>query len=297
MSGLEYPEIHLTGGHHPTHSLTGKIFTAMPAVMRAIGAVGKDKTNQDQGFKYRSIDGVYNEVHSALAAAGVFMTPNVLERTRSDWLTGGGKKWQHVTLKVMYTFFAEDGSHVDAGPIYSEGIDSGDKASMKALAHAHKYALLQVFCIPTEDLQDDIDQHSHEPAPQAPRTAPVKPQPVKPAPVAAAPAVKPAPIAPKAVTTPPKVYACPPKLADYVIDVGQFTGRHLNTVDPHSIFNNLQKMAKVKVIDEKWKPILAVFKEYCACNGLSLEMPPTETTTTTTKQEKSNDNQRIQNKV
>ena len=35
-----------------------------------------------------------------------------------------------------------------------EGMDSGDKATNKAMSIAFKYACFQVFCIPTEEMQD-----------------------------------------------------------------------------------------------------------------------------------------------
>ena len=47
-----------------------------------------------------------------------------------------------------------------------EGMDSGDKASNKALAVAFKYACFQVFCIPTEEMKDP-DAECHETAPKA----------------------------------------------------------------------------------------------------------------------------------
>jgi hypothetical protein len=48
-------------------------------------------------------------------------------------------------------------------------MDSGDKASNKAQAVAHKYALLQVFCIPTDDLKDpEYDNHELKPITKEP---------------------------------------------------------------------------------------------------------------------------------
>jgi hypothetical protein len=44
-------------------------------------------------------------------------------------------------------------------------MDSGDKSSNKAMSVAHKYALLQAFCIPTKDI-DDPDAETHEVAPK-----------------------------------------------------------------------------------------------------------------------------------
>ena len=56
-------------------------------------------------------------------------------------------------MKVKYTFYAEDGSHVSA-VIQSEGMDSADKSSNKAMSAACKYALFQVFNIPTVEFVD-----------------------------------------------------------------------------------------------------------------------------------------------
>ena len=60
----------------------------------------------------------------------------------------------------MYRFVATDGSQVSC-VVEGEGMDSGDKASNKAMAVAHKYALLQVLMIPTEE-QKDPDAEVHE---------------------------------------------------------------------------------------------------------------------------------------
>ena len=43
-------------------------------------------------------------------------------------------------------------------------MDSGDKATNKAMAVAFKYACFQIFCIPTEEMQDpDADSHNVQP--------------------------------------------------------------------------------------------------------------------------------------
>ena len=68
--------------------------------------------------------------------------------------------------KIKYTFYAEDGSFVEAITI-GEGMDTGDKATNKAMAIAFKYALFQVFCIPTEEMKaDDPDNECHEVRPR-----------------------------------------------------------------------------------------------------------------------------------
>lgn len=54
-------------------------------------------------------------------------------------------------------------------------MDSGDKASNKAMAIAYKYALFQVFCIPTEEMTDP-DGESYETKHEPPKK-PEQPKP------------------------------------------------------------------------------------------------------------------------
>ena len=139
-------------------SETKLIYKKMSLVMSEIGSVGKNSVNSAQGYKFRSIDSMVNALNPALVKHGVFMTPRVVserteirEVTRSNGKAGVDK---HVALLVEFEFYAEDGSSVVVGPIASEGLDSGDKATNKALSAALKYALIQTFCVPTEDMVD-----------------------------------------------------------------------------------------------------------------------------------------------
>lgn len=138
----------------------GKIYVAIPAVMKAIGVVGKDKTNQTQGFKYRGVEDVMNALHPALVEHGVFPVPNVMECRREERKTAKGTNLIYSLCKVSYTFYAVDGSNVEV-TVYGEGMDSGDKSVNKALSAAYKYACFQIFCIPTEEMKDP-DKESHE---------------------------------------------------------------------------------------------------------------------------------------
>lgn len=138
------------------------IYKKMSQVMAKIGVVKKDQKNVAQGFKFRGIDQFINALYPALIEEGVFMVPRVtkeehqvLEVVRSSGKTGYDK---HVTLLVEFDFFAEDGSKVTAGPVAAEGLDSGDKATNKAMSAALKYCLIQTFSIPTEDMAEaDLD--------------------------------------------------------------------------------------------------------------------------------------------
>lgn len=140
---------------------TALIYKSIIKVMSEINAIGKDRKNQAQGFQYRGIDDIMNELHGTLAKCGVFVVPNVLEETRTTGKTSRGGDMFYTRLKICFTFYAEDGSNVQS-VVIGEAMDTGDKASNKALSIGLKYALLQVFCIPTED-EKDPDAQSPEP--------------------------------------------------------------------------------------------------------------------------------------
>lgn len=139
------------------------IFKQICAVMSEINAIGKDRKNQQQNFQYRGIDDVMNEMHGVLAKCKVFVVPEVLEEARTTGKTKSGGDMFYTRLKIRFTFYTEDGSSVQS-VVIGEAMDTADKASNKALSVGLKYALLQVFCIPTED-EKDPDAQSPEPKP------------------------------------------------------------------------------------------------------------------------------------
>ncbi len=138
----------------------GKIFQAIPAIMGEINAVGKNKKNLQQGFMYRGIDDVMNAINPALVHHKVFIVPEILEQCREERQTNKGANLIYSICKMRFRFCAEDGSSVEAVTV-GEGMDSGDKATNKAMAIAFKYACFQVFCIPTEEISDpDAESHT-----------------------------------------------------------------------------------------------------------------------------------------
>lgn len=146
---------------------TPLIYGKMIEVMAKVPAIGKDKRNTQQGFNFRGIDQVMNALQNILPEVGVFYLPEVLESTREIRDTKSGGKNTFTTLKVKYTFYAADGSHVSA-TVQSEGMDSADKSSNKAMSGACKYALFQAFNIATEEMIDpdaDVPEQGHT-APQ-----------------------------------------------------------------------------------------------------------------------------------
>ena len=131
----------------------GLIFKQIPKAMKKIEVISKDRKNTDLGYSFRGIDDVYNELHQILADCEIFTVPTVLSERHEERKSTKGATLIYRIFKIMYTFYASDGSNV-AAVVIGEGMDWGDKASNKAMSVAHKYALLQVFCIPTDDPKD-----------------------------------------------------------------------------------------------------------------------------------------------
>ena len=137
------------------------IYAAICGVMEDVGAVGKGDYNQSQNFRYRGIDAVMNALNPAMIKHKIFCTPEVLEQSREERTTRGGGALIYSVCRMRYRFFTTDGSYVDA-VVVGEGMDSGDKATNKAMSVAFKYACFQTFCIPTESLMDDPDRETPE---------------------------------------------------------------------------------------------------------------------------------------
>lgn len=138
-----------------------KIYAAVCGVMEDIGAVGKNDVNKQQGFKYRGIDAVMNALNPAMVKHKIFCVPEVMEQNREERKTVKGNTVIYFVCRIRYRFFTTDGSSVEA-VVIGEAMDSGDKATNKAMSVAFKYACFQIFCIPTEELMDDPDKETLE---------------------------------------------------------------------------------------------------------------------------------------
>ncbi len=138
-------------------SETQQIYTQISKVMADIGSIGKNRRNEQQRYAFRGIEDFYQAAHPAMITHGVFCAPEVMDREvyRFEKTNDQGKvtTWLHVALKVRHRFFASDGSFVDVTTC-GEGLDNSDKATNKAMSGAMKYALIELFCVPTEDVED-----------------------------------------------------------------------------------------------------------------------------------------------
>ena len=147
--------------------MTKKVYTAIAAVMHEMAKTGiaKNRANSQQGYKFRGIDDIYNALSGMLAAAKLCIIPTVLNREVTERTNKNGTVLFYVNVDVSFDIVsAEDGSMHQAR-VCGEAMDSGDKATNKAMSAAYKYLAMQLFCIPTEG-DNDADATTHQIAAQ-----------------------------------------------------------------------------------------------------------------------------------
>lgn len=136
----------------------------MVAVTRRIASegIGKTRENKHQGYNFRGVDEVMNAFAPLLADEGLYLRPAYSERSVVE-RQGKSGVLIYVTVKGDFTFADDLGETVTVGPFYGEAMDSGDKATNKAMAAAFKYAMFQTFCVPLEGVTGgDADLATHE---------------------------------------------------------------------------------------------------------------------------------------
>ena len=141
-----------------------KVYKAINSVQTELCKIGiaKDsRNNQGQGYNFRGIDAVYNVLSSIMAQNGLVIVPRMLARTCEERVSKSGGALFYVTVEAEFDLIsAEDGSKHTART-FGEAMDSGDKATNKAMSAAYKYMAFQTFAIPTSG-DNDADSSTHE---------------------------------------------------------------------------------------------------------------------------------------
>jgi len=167
-----------------------------------------DKEGGKKGFKFRGIDDVHNALAPHLARAGLVILPHVKKRALIERASKYGNPLFSVCVHVEYTLASSHDGSTALVTIVGEAMDSGDKATNKAMSIAYKYMAIQTFCIPVVGA-DDPDETIYEVAPSqkyrrdqasAPKHVPKAEQPPKAASAKPEPKQAPKPGAPKTMT-------------------------------------------------------------------------------------------------
>ncbi|ELE9726617.1 ERF family protein [Enterobacter kobei] len=146
-----------------------KVYAAISAVAKEMASTGisKDRVNKVQGFNFRGIDQVYNALAPALVTHGLVILPRLTERTCTERINKNGTALFYVVVKAEFDFVSTEDGSIHTVTTYGEAMDSGDKATNKAMSIAYKYAAFQAFCIPTEETAIDADAEVHHVQPAA----------------------------------------------------------------------------------------------------------------------------------
>ena len=141
-----------------------KVYKAINEVQKALSKVGiaKDRTNtQGASYKFRGIDDVYNVLSPLLAEHGLCILPRMLTRSCEERQSKSGNALFYVTVQAEFDFVSADDGSKHTVATFNEAMDSGDKATNKAMSAAYKYAAFQAFAIPTEG-DNDADAATHD---------------------------------------------------------------------------------------------------------------------------------------
>lgn len=140
------------------------VYKAINAIQSALSKEGISKNHrntQGSGYNFRGIDDVYNALSPLLAVHGLCILPRMISRDCVERASKSGGALFYVTVEAEFDFVcAEDGSKHTV-KTFGEAMDSGDKATNKAMSAAYKYAAFQAFAIPTEG-DNDADAQTHE---------------------------------------------------------------------------------------------------------------------------------------
>lgn len=148
------------------------VYSSIAAIQEELSRIGisKDGVNSQQNYKFRGIDQVYSALSPLLAKHGLCVLPRMVDCSRSERVSmkpgynGGPAKESvlfYVTVTAEFDFVAVVDGSTHTVRTYGEAMDSGDKATNKAMSAAYKYAAFMAFAIPTEG-DNDADATTHE---------------------------------------------------------------------------------------------------------------------------------------
>lgn len=145
-----------------------KVYEAINKVQAALAKEGisKHRKNAQQGYSFRGIDDVFNAISPLLAENALCILPRMLSRHCEERTNKNGTVLFYVTVEAEFDLVAAEDGSKHTIRTYGEAMDSGDKATNKAMSAAYKYACMQAFAIPTEG-DNDADATTHDVAPKA----------------------------------------------------------------------------------------------------------------------------------
>jgi hypothetical protein len=145
-----------------------KVYQAINLIQADLAKTGIEKNrknHQGSGYNFRGIDDVYNALAPLLATHNLCVLPRMLTRNCDERLSKSGGSLFYVTIEAEFDFVSSEDGSKHTVKTYGEAMDSGDKATSKAMSAAYKYAAFMAFAIPTEG-DNDPDAQSYEVLPE-----------------------------------------------------------------------------------------------------------------------------------
>lgn len=140
---------------------------AICAVMSEVRGVEKTGENTNQRYKYASDADLLFAIQPACARHGIAIFPSNQETTSEEvGATKSGTRRYLTTIRCEYSVVHADSDQVYTVKSVGTGIDSEDKGAYKAQTGALKYALRQLFLIPTGDDPDQWSEPAEKPQQQ-----------------------------------------------------------------------------------------------------------------------------------
>jgi hypothetical protein len=143
---------------------TPHVYQAIAEVQGELATVGIAKNrrnNQGSGYNFRGIDDVYAALSPLLAKHRLVVVPRVTHREVIERQSKSGGALFYVTVHAEFDFVSALDGTTHTAATFGEAMDSGDKATNKAMSAAYKYAAFMTFAIPTEG-DNDADATTHD---------------------------------------------------------------------------------------------------------------------------------------
>ncbi len=152
--------------------------TTIPAVYAAISAcsailmkdgIAKSGTatmgSKGGSYAFRGIDQFMLACAPAMQQAGLVVIPRTVDERREE-REKQGNGYTSVTFYTRvfmeFDFVAISDGSIHTAKMIGEAMDSGDKATNKAMSIALKYCLMQTFMIPVKGVTIDSETENHE---------------------------------------------------------------------------------------------------------------------------------------
>lgn len=158
--------------------MSKNIYQKMADITNELGTVAKNlnvSVNKTASYKAVSEVDILNAVKPLEYKHGVYSYPhetNIINQEIVTTKTQYGEKDNYfIRLERIYRFVnIEDKNDFIEVKSYGDGIDTGDKATGKAMTYADKYALMKAYKIstgddPDKDASEEAPKHQSKPQP------------------------------------------------------------------------------------------------------------------------------------